>query len=92
MISTIKATEKQNFMPVIIVIYVHTKIYAPKVKTDVNFRESINPAVEESKFFFYSDFDQEYLLALWTFTQKHPLLLHLNPETSEALKTGGKKE
>ena len=46
-------------MFVIIVISVVIKIYVLN-KDRCEFCESINPAVEEAKFFFYSDFGQEY--------------------------------
>lgn len=47
-------------MHVIIVMNVHIKKLCAKNKDRREFRESINPAVEEAKFFYYSDFGQEY--------------------------------
>ena len=47
-------------MLAIIAMNAHIKNYVLKDKDRREFREPINPAVEEAKFFFYSDFGQEY--------------------------------
>ena len=60
MINIIYLIVKQSYMLVITELNVRIKKLCAKNKDRWEFREPINLAVEEAKFFYYSDFGQEY--------------------------------